>query len=172
MERVRAANVLLLETNHDLKLLQDDPHRPWSVKQRILSRHGHLCNDAAADLAEQLVSDELRLLYLAHLSRDCNRPELALQAVGGRLCKIGAGHIQIQATFQDVPCPTLTFGETALRPETVPQAPARPTALKLEETSAEEPSPLLRGRLEPAPGLAIPQTRDWPGRRCDQLRLF
>ena len=60
-----------------MKLLQDDLHRPWSVKQRILSRHGHLCNEAAADLAQQIVSAELRHLYLGHLSRDCNRPELA-----------------------------------------------------------------------------------------------
>ncbi len=55
VERVRCANVLVLETNHDLKLLQDDPHRPWSVKQRIHSRHGHLCNDAAAEAAQQIV---------------------------------------------------------------------------------------------------------------------
>ena len=42
VERVRPANVLVLEANHDLKLLQEDTKRPWSVKQRILSRHGHL----------------------------------------------------------------------------------------------------------------------------------
>ena len=44
VERVRAAHVLLLEANHDLKMLQEDPRRPWSLKQRILSRHGHLSN--------------------------------------------------------------------------------------------------------------------------------
>ena len=81
IERVRAANVLLLETNHDVKLLQDDTRRPWSVKQRILSRHGHLSNDAAAGLAEQIVSADLHRLYLAHLSNDCNRPELAHRTV-------------------------------------------------------------------------------------------
>ena len=36
VERLRAANVVLLEANHDLKMLQDDPRRPWSLKQRIL----------------------------------------------------------------------------------------------------------------------------------------
>jgi phosphoribosyl 1,2-cyclic phosphodiesterase len=56
VERVRAANVLLLEANHDVKMLQDDPRRPWSLKQRILSRHGHLSNDSAADVAEQILS--------------------------------------------------------------------------------------------------------------------
>ena len=44
LERVRRANVLLLEANHDLKLLQEDTTRPWIVKQRIVSRHGHLSN--------------------------------------------------------------------------------------------------------------------------------
>ena len=46
VERVRCANVLILEANHDVKLLQDDTRRPWSLKQRILSRHGHLSNVA------------------------------------------------------------------------------------------------------------------------------
>ena len=66
-------------------MLQDDPRRPWSLKQRILSRHGHLSNESAADVAEQILSPALRRLYLGNLSRDCNRPELALQAVAGRL---------------------------------------------------------------------------------------
>src|SRR5438477_4594494 len=109
IERVRIANVLLLETNHDLKLLQADTKRPWSIKQRILSRHGHLSNVAAADLAEQIISAELWHLYLGHLSRDCNRPDLARQVVGERLQKIGASHICIESTAQDSPCPTLNL---------------------------------------------------------------
>lgn len=109
IERVRVANILLLETNHDLKLLQADTKRPWSIKQRILSRHGHLSNDAAADVAELIVSAELRHLYLGHLSRDCNRPELAYRVVGERLKKIGATHVRVESTSQDAPCPTLTL---------------------------------------------------------------
>ena len=109
IHRVRAANVLLLETNHDLKLLQEDTRRPWSIKQRILSRHGHLSNVAAADLAELIISPELRHLYLGHLSRDCNRPDLARQVVGERLQKIGASYVCIESTAQDSPCPTLNL---------------------------------------------------------------
>jgi phosphoribosyl 1,2-cyclic phosphodiesterase len=108
-ERVRCANVLVLETNHDLKMLQDDLRRPWSVKQRIVSRHGHLSNDAAAQLACEIVTANLEHLYLGHLSTDCNRPELAHQAVSRELLKIGAAHVNIAATSQDVPCPTLTY---------------------------------------------------------------
>jgi phosphoribosyl 1,2-cyclic phosphodiesterase len=110
MERVRSSNVLVLETNHDMKLLQDDLKRPWSVKQRILSRHGHLCNDAAANVVEELLSAELRHVYLGHLSRDCNKPELAYRIVTERLVKTAATHVTVRSTSQDLPCETLTMG--------------------------------------------------------------
>lgn len=106
-ERVRCANVLVLETNHDVKMLQDDPKRPWSLKQRILSRHGHLCNEAAADLCEEIVSAGLQHLFLGHLSRDCNRPELALRVVQERLNKLGATHVQVRVASQEAPGATL-----------------------------------------------------------------
>jgi phosphoribosyl 1,2-cyclic phosphodiesterase len=109
VERVRPARVLVLETNHDLKLLQEDRRRPWSVKQRILSRHGHLSNDAAAEVAAEIVTANLRHVYLGHLSRDCNRPELAHAAVSRRLDQIGARHVRIESTSQDQPSPTLEF---------------------------------------------------------------
>lgn len=109
IERVRRANVLLLEANHDVKMLQDCPHRPWSLKQRILSRHGHLSNESAADAAEQIVSAELRHIYLGHLSRECNRPELAFGAVNSRLQKLGASHVRLELTDQKIPCPTLAL---------------------------------------------------------------
>ena len=109
VERVRAANVLLLEANHDVQMLQNDPRRPWSLKQRILSRHGHLSNDAAADVAEQILSPGLRRLYLGHLSRDCNRPELARKAVAGRLERLGGTHVSVECTAQHIPSATFTL---------------------------------------------------------------
>lgn len=108
-ERVRAANVLVLESNHDVKLLQDCPRRPWSLKQRILGRHGHLSNAAAADAAQEIVSSELRHLYLGHLSRECNKPELAHAVMSQRLQQIGASHVALTVARQDVPCPTLSL---------------------------------------------------------------
>jgi phosphoribosyl 1,2-cyclic phosphodiesterase len=109
VERIRCANVLVLEANHDLQMLRDDVRRPWSLKQRILSRHGHLSNEGAADVAEQIISAELHRLYLGHLSRDCNSPELAQRVVGERLQRIGGTHVSVESTFQDVPCRTLTL---------------------------------------------------------------
>jgi phosphoribosyl 1,2-cyclic phosphodiesterase len=113
MQRVQSADVLLLEANHDLKLLQDDPRRPWSVKQRILSRHGHLSNEAAAEVAEQLLAARLRHLYLGHLSSDCNRPELARQAVTQVLERTGASHVRVEVASQHVPGATLTIDGVA-----------------------------------------------------------
>ncbi|MCP5516476.1 MAG: MBL fold metallo-hydrolase [Verrucomicrobiales bacterium] len=106
LERVRPANVLVLEANHDVQLLHDDVKRPWSVKQRILSRHGHLSNEAAAGVMTQIMSADLRQLYLGHLSRDCNRPELAQDCVARRLAEIGAHHVRLETTSQDTPSET------------------------------------------------------------------
>ena len=105
-ERIRAANVLVLESNHDIRMLQDS-RRSWSLKQRILGRHGHLSNEAAADAASQIMSADLKHLYLAHLSRECNKPELAMRIMGERLSQIGATHVQLQFAPQHIPCPTL-----------------------------------------------------------------
>ena len=107
IERTRAANVLVLESNHDVKMLRECPRRSWALKQRILGRHGHLSNKAAAEAAAQIMSLELRHLYLAHLSRECNKPELAHYVMAEQLHHIGASHVKLQLAAQDVPCGTL-----------------------------------------------------------------
>jgi phosphoribosyl 1,2-cyclic phosphodiesterase len=107
LDRIRAANVLVLESNHDVKMLQDCPRRAWPLKQRILGRHGHLSNVAAAEAAAQIMSAGLRHLYLAHLSSECNKPELAQHVMAEQLHHIGATHVRLQLAAQDVPCETL-----------------------------------------------------------------
>jgi len=81
LERIRSVHTLFVETNHDERLLQEDTKRPWSVKQRILSRHGHLSNDAAARLVADVAGRNLERVVLGHLSRDCNRPEITLETM-------------------------------------------------------------------------------------------
>jgi phosphoribosyl 1,2-cyclic phosphodiesterase len=109
LDRIRAANVLVLESNHDVKMLQDCPHRSWPLKQRILGRHGHLSNATAAETAAQIMSADLKHLYLAHLSRECNKPELAQHVMAEQLHHIGATHVRLQIAAQDVPCESLTL---------------------------------------------------------------
>ncbi len=106
VERVRPANVLVLEANYDPKLLQEDTKRPWSVKQRILSRHGHLSNEAAGKVATEIVTSELQHIYLGHLSGDCNRPALAHSTVRQCLAALGANHVALEVSSQEAPSAT------------------------------------------------------------------
>ncbi len=76
------ADVLVLEANYDPDLL-DGSERPLSLKQRIRGRHGHLSNGDAVALLESLDNPRLRRVYLGHLSRECNRPELVESALAG-----------------------------------------------------------------------------------------
>jgi phosphoribosyl 1,2-cyclic phosphodiesterase len=74
--QLRGVDLLLLESNHDLEMLRDGPY-PWSVKQRVLSRVGHLSNEAAADFLENHYDGQATYVILAHLSESNNLPELA-----------------------------------------------------------------------------------------------
>lgn len=67
---------LVLESNHDEKMLQDGPY-PWHLKQRIRSNQGHLSNDASADLLNNLLCPNLEAVFLAHLSETNNDPAKA-----------------------------------------------------------------------------------------------
>jgi phosphoribosyl 1,2-cyclic phosphodiesterase len=109
IERVRQARALVLEANHDLQLLQNDTRRPWPVKQRILSRHGHLSNDAAAAVAAEVVTDGLEDLYLGHLSADCNSPQHARDAVSRKLTETGHTFTRLHDTAPDTPSSTLAW---------------------------------------------------------------
>jgi len=81
IDSLQGLDGLLLEANYDEELLQQDSKRPWAVKQRIASRHGHLSNNAAAELLQQLLNEKLQHVALGHLSADCNREALALEAI-------------------------------------------------------------------------------------------
>ena len=69
---------IFIEANYDETMLQNDERRPWSLKQRIASRHGHLSNKQAAELIGSIAGGgKLERVVLAHLSEDCNSPEIA-----------------------------------------------------------------------------------------------
>lgn len=95
--------VLFVESNYEESLLHDDPRRPWPTKQRILSRHGHLSNDQAVELVVEVASPKLRRVILGHLSRDCNRPEIALGKLRRRLGDLGFGHVEVDCAAQASP---------------------------------------------------------------------
>jgi phosphoribosyl 1,2-cyclic phosphodiesterase len=116
LERLRQVQTLVIETNHDEKLLQNDAHRPWPVKQRIQSRHGHLSNTAGASVIEELLAGKIERVVLGHLSRDCNTPELALSAVRASLAKCGKIDMEIHIATQSDISPRFRIGETKRGP--------------------------------------------------------
>ena len=75
-DHLRGCHVLMIESNHDLELLRGGPY-PWSVKQRVMSRVGHLSNDTLADFLTTDYDGSAEFLILAHLSEQNNHPEIA-----------------------------------------------------------------------------------------------
>ncbi len=77
VERLRGCDGIVLESNHDLNMLQVGPY-PWALKQRVKSNLGHLSNDAVACFLAGEFDGRASHVILAHLSRTNNLPELAL----------------------------------------------------------------------------------------------
>ena len=84
---LRGSDVLLLESNHDVEMLKVGPY-PWSIKQRVMGRNGHLSNDVASAFVRDGLDSRTSTLILAHLSEHNNHPEIvrlvASQALDGR----------------------------------------------------------------------------------------
>lgn len=90
VDQLQQCRALVLEANHDDQMLQDGPY-PWSLKQRIRSRHGHLSNREAMQLLAQVAWPGLEALFLAHLSEENNCPQLVMESFRGTLEDCGYG---------------------------------------------------------------------------------
>lgn len=75
-QHVRGCHCLIFESNHDLEMLKIGPY-PWHVKQRVMSRQGHLSNLATAEFLSEAFDGNAQVLVLAHLSETNNHPEIA-----------------------------------------------------------------------------------------------
>src|SRR3981081_613091 len=75
-DHLRGCSMLVIESNHDLEMLRSGPY-PWSVKQRVMSRVGHLSNEALADFFSNDYDNSAAFVVLAHLSEQNNHPEVA-----------------------------------------------------------------------------------------------
>ena len=80
MDAVSGSDLILLESNHDVGMLQNGPY-PYILKQRILSDVGHLSNVCCSDTAVKLIESGTTRFVLGHLSKENNLPELAYEAV-------------------------------------------------------------------------------------------
>lgn len=100
-QALRDCAFIVLESNHDERLLRDGPY-PWSVKQRIGGSRGHLSNRLAGEFAEELMHPRLVGVLLAHLSAECNDPEQARDRVGESLDRVGYQGL-LEVATQDEP---------------------------------------------------------------------
>ncbi len=80
VEHLKHLDVLLLEANHDVRMLQTGPY-PYPLKQRILGNRGHLSNESSGRLLGEVLHDDLKAVILGHLSKENNYPQLAYETV-------------------------------------------------------------------------------------------
>lgn len=80
VECLSGVNVLYTEANHDVKLVQASTRTQW-YKNRVLGRLGHLSNHTCAQLLKSINHEYLEAVYFAHLSQECNSPDLLLNVM-------------------------------------------------------------------------------------------
>lgn len=103
LESISDSDLVMIESNHDIDMLnQNDKYSPW-LKSRILSNKGHLSNEASADAILSLSNCGVKQFILAHLSRENNYAELAFNTVRDKLK--GSGIIEGRDVFVEVAAP-------------------------------------------------------------------
>jgi phosphoribosyl 1,2-cyclic phosphodiesterase len=108
---LRDSDCLMLESNHDLEMLKVGPY-PWHVKQRVMSRTGHLSNHTVSEFLADAEAFDARARYvvLAHLSENNNNPDLAricAEEALGRRAGVSAFSGELIVASQNSPLPTL-----------------------------------------------------------------
>ena len=98
--KLRGCSAVVLEANHDVRMLLGSS-RPWALKERIRGPGGHLSNAEAAAMAVRIAGGKVERLFLAHLSQECNDPDIARRVVGGALHRAGHRGLRITAAHQD-----------------------------------------------------------------------
>ena len=97
VNRLLECDYLYVEANHQPSMVHASS-RPDVYKKRVLSRQGHLSNEECGDLLSKVRSGKLKHVYLAHLSEECNSPELALKIVAE---KINSEKVGLSIAYQD-----------------------------------------------------------------------
>jgi phosphoribosyl 1,2-cyclic phosphodiesterase len=107
-QRVAGSHCLVFEANHDLEMLKVGPY-PWFVKQRVMSRHGHLSNDTTAQFFEQDYDGMAEHIFLAHISQKNNHPEIVRMTIVQAFETRGLPIEKVQLTSQDEPSQLVRF---------------------------------------------------------------
>lgn len=107
VNHLQQCDYLYVEANHQPSMVHACA-RPMIYKQRVLSRSGHLSNEACGELLNKVAHKGLKHVHLAHLSSECNTPELALNVVQGLLAEKGIA-IDMCVAPQDMISKAITF---------------------------------------------------------------
>jgi len=97
--QLKDCDYLYVEANHQPEMVHASP-RPMVYKQRVLSRQGHLSNEDCAKLVNSVLNNKLKHVFLAHLSSECNAPDLALDIVR-RMLKESKASVDVSVAYQD-----------------------------------------------------------------------
>ncbi len=116
LRRMRGAEAVVLEANHELEWLRRGPY-PTDLKRRVASANGHLSNRQTAEAACDLAPHGLKDLVLAHLSKTNNSPARATGTVTSALRVAGHGRIRVRAALASHPTPWVDVGEPLESPE-------------------------------------------------------
>ena len=104
IDAVSDCDILLLEANHDVDMLKSGPY-PYALKQRILSRNGHLSNVDSGRALCRLFTRGVRNAILGHLSAENNDETLALETVQSALREEGIfSGMRLALAHRDRPC--------------------------------------------------------------------
>jgi phosphoribosyl 1,2-cyclic phosphodiesterase len=101
-DRLRGCHALIIEFNHDQKMLENGPY-PWEVKRRIKGSEGHLSNQQAGELLEAVAHKDLDLVILAHISKVNNDELRAYREARDALTRCGLRNTKIVISRQDNP---------------------------------------------------------------------
>ena len=94
-ENLKNSDVIVLESNYDYNMLMEGPYH-WELKNRVKGRNGHLSNAEASKLIAQVLNEKLKKIYLMHISKDNNTPELAYNSLYGILERENKSHLEIE----------------------------------------------------------------------------
>ncbi len=106
-QELKECDYLYVEANHQPSMVHSSA-RPQVYKQRVLGRQGHLSNDECAQLLEHVCHPGLKHIHLAHLSSECNSPDLALKIIQEKLDQLGSKS-ELSIAFQEKPSRSILF---------------------------------------------------------------
>ena len=87
---ITGCETVLIESNHDVRMLENNPQYPYPLKKRILGARGHLSNEVCAETVRMLVQNGTKHVFLGHLSEQNNVPALAYRVTASELAATGA----------------------------------------------------------------------------------